>query len=392
MSQETHRALNFGAGPSPLPLSVLLKAQANLLNYEGTGMSVMELSHRSKPFIQLMNHLKSTFRELLAIPDTHDILLMQGGGTGQFSAVALNLLASRAPRRTAYYAVTGSWSKKAAAEARALGVKVVEAVDGAKDHLGGEYTEIPEPDRWVLPKDAEEAEREVAYVYYCGNETIHGVEYSLVDTIPDLSAHLPPSVPLVADLSSNILTRKIDWERHAVVYAGAQKNIGISGVTVVVVRRDLLEPRKSQEHIPLMLDWRVCAQGESLYNTPPSFSCYMLSLVLDWAKEEMGGLEGLDQRATDKASLLYQTIDQSGGYYRCPVQTKARSRMNVVFRLESEELEESFLKASIKAGFEQLKGHRSAGGIRASLYNAVEPSAVETLVAFMQDFQASHPL
>ncbi|KAK9696446.1 Phosphoserine transaminase [Basidiobolus ranarum] len=378
--KDTLKVWNFGAGPSVLPTSVLEKAQRDLLNYDGTGMSVIEISHRSKTFQKLMDETTSNLKTLLNIPSNYRVLFMQGGGSTQFSAVVFNLLAHKGDRNAPVdYLVTGSWSQKASEEAKHLGANVNIVFNTKKET--GSYTSVPPKENWKLTGS------EAAYVYYCDNETVHGVEF---DSIPEID----PNVPLVCDMSSNILSRQVDVSKFGIIYAGAQKNMGPSGVTIVIIREDLLN-RPSIENqsnptwpIPLMFDYKIQADNDSLYNTPPMFSIYGVALVLEWLLE-LGGISAIQSINERKARKVYDVIDKYD-IYKCPVDEKVRSKMNIPFRLTTEELESEFLKGADSLNMVQLKGHRSVGGIRASLYNAMPEEGVEALVQYMEQFAKSH--
>ncbi len=360
MSDPIHRAHNFNAGPAGLPLEVMQQAQAELLDYKGTGMSIIEMSHRSKEFEAMLNETEADLRELLNIPANYKVLFMQGGASLQFSMIPMNL---RPAGASADYIVTGAWSKKALQEAQKLGATRV-----AADMKASNYNSLPTN----LDLDPQ-----AAYLYYCSNETIHGVEF-FQEPIP------PAGVELVCDASSDFMSRPIDVTKYAYLYAGAQKNIGPAGVVVGILREDLLE--RVPANLPVMLDFKVQVENHSLYNTPPCFSIYMVGLVMKWIKK-LGGLTAIEARNKAKADLLYQTIDASGGFFKGHSQPQSRSRMNVTFRLPTEELEETFVKEAKKLNMIGLKGHRSVGGLRASIYNAVELSDVEALVQFMKEFQ-----
>ena len=343
-----------------MPQAVLRKAQEELVDWHGSGMSVMEMSHRGKEFLDIAARAEASLRTLMGIPDTYKVLFLQGGASLQFAMVPINLLRGKT---RADYLHTGEWSKKAIAEARRFGeVNVV-----ASGEASG-FTDIPAVSDWRLDPQA-------AYLHYTPNETIGGVEFPF---IPDAGA-----VPLVADMSSTILSRPVDVSRFGLIYAGAQKNIGPSGLTVVIVREDLVG--QALPGMPIMLDYRIHADNESMYNTPPTFPIYMAGLVFDWLKEQ-GGLAGMARINERKARLLYDAIEGSGGFYICPVAKACRSWMNVPFTLKDAGLDEAFLKESKAAGLLQLKGHRSVGGMRASLYNAMPEEGVAALVDFMRDF------
>lgn len=360
MSENLNRAHNFNAGPAGLPLEVMQQAQAELLDYKGTGMSIIEMSHRSKEFEAMINEAEADLRELLGVPANYKVIFMQGGASLQFAMIPMNL---RAAGASADYIVTGAWSKKAVQEAQKLG-----AVHVVADMKASNYNAVPEK----LDLDPK-----AAYLYYCSNETIHGVEF-FKEPVP------PAGVELICDTSSDFMSRPIDVSKYAYLYAGAQKNVGPAGVVVGILREDMLE--RVPENLPVMLDYKVQATEKSLYNTPPCFSIYMVGLVMKWIKKN-GGLAGIEARNKAKADLLYSAIDASGGFYKGHAQPESRSRMNVTFRLPSEELEDTFAKEAKKLNMIGLKGHRSVGGMRASIYNAVELSDVKVLVQFMQEFQ-----
>ncbi|MCW5620952.1 MAG: 3-phosphoserine/phosphohydroxythreonine transaminase [Burkholderiales bacterium] len=357
------RVYNFSAGPAMLPEEVLRTAQDEMLDWHGSGMSVMEMSHRSKEFIGIADAAEADLRELLAIPADYRVLFLQGGASLQFAMVPLNLLRGRA---RADYVHTGEWAKKAIAEAR----KFCE-VNVAASSQDRSFTYAPPQSDWKLSADA-------AYVHYTGNETIGGVEFHW---IPETG-----SVPLVCDLSSSLLSRPLDVKRFGLIYAGAQKNIGPAGLTIVIVHEDLLG--QVAPGTPSMLDYKVQADNGSMYNTPPTYALYMAGLVFQWLKQR-GGLAAMEKTNIAKSQLLYDLID-AGGFYRSPVARSDRSRMNVPFTLPSEELDEPFLKAAKQHGLLQLKGHRSVGGMRASIYNAMPLEGVRTLVEFMREFERKH--
>ncbi|KAJ8413939.1 hypothetical protein AAFF_G00065370 [Aldrovandia affinis] len=363
------RTVNFGAGPSKLPQAVLLEAQKELLDYNGLGISVMEMSHRSSDFMKILNRAQSLLRKLLDIPENYKVMFMQGGGSGQFSAVPLNLIGLKEDR-CADYLVTGTWSAKAAKEAEKYGK--VNIVHPKQDS----YTKIPDLSSWTLNPSA-------SYVYYCCNETVHGVEFNF---IPETKG-----VVLVSDMSSNILSRPVDVSKFGLIFAGAQKNMGCAGVTVVIVREDLLG--KALKECPVVLDYEVQAENNSLYNTPPCFSIYILGLVLEWV-QNIGGAAAIEKLNKEKSSMIYDIINGSSGFYVCPVDTKCRSRMNVPFHIGKKDgddaLEKLFLDGASKRGMISLKGHRSVGGIRASLYNAVTIEDTRMLADFMMEFLKEH--
>jgi phosphoserine aminotransferase len=361
----TERVWNFSAGPATLPLPVLERARDELLSLPGAGASILEISHRSKALEAVIEEAESNLRDLLGIPASHRVLFLQGGASLQFSMVPMNLLRhSLAP---AAYVVTGSWGAKAVAGARKEG-EVVVCWDGAP----GGYTEVPDLGRLDVPEDA-------AYLHVTSNETIHGVE-------------LPPGSepaagpPLVCDASSDFLSRPLPIERYGLLYAGAQKNAGAAGVTVAIVQEELLA--RIPDGLPTMLDYRTYAEHRSLYNTPPSFAIYVLMLVTRWLRDEVGGLDKMHDHNREKAALLYEAIDASGGFYRGHASPSARSLMNVTFHLPTEELESRFLDEAADRGLVELRGHRSAGGIRASIYNAMPLDGVRALRELMDDFPA----
>lgn len=357
-----HRIHNFSAGPAVLPLPVLEKVQAELLDYGGTGMSVMEMSHRSAAFEAIIRGAEADLRALLGIPAGYAVLFLQGGASLQFAMVPMNL---RSAGASADYVLTGHWSKGALKEAEKLGpTRVAGSTEESR------FDRIPAPGELQLDPGA-------AYLHFTSNNTIYGTEWP--------SEPVPPAgVPLVCDASSDIASRPIPVERYGLLYAGAQKNLGPAGVTLVVVRRDLLE--RTPKGLPALLDYRVVAEGGSLHNTPPTFAIYVLGLVVRWLQDE-GGLAAIARRNEEKAGRVYRAIDGSGGFYRGHARPEGRSRMNVTFRLPSEELERAFVKEATAAGLDGLKGHRSVGGLRASLYNALPLAAVDALVAFMKEFE-----
>ncbi len=359
----TERIFNFSAGPAVLPVPVLERAREEMLSLPGVGMSVMEISHRSKPFQAILDGATAGLRELLGIPEGYRVLFLQGGASLQFSMIPINFLA---PVASADYIVTGSWGKKALKEAKKVG-----ATNVAADMADGHYTRVPSADELNLDPGA-------AYVHFTSNETIEGVEWK---HDPEAGA-----VPLVCDASSNICSRPIDVSKYALIYAGAQKNLGPSGVTVVILREEMLERIPSGLHT--MLDYRTHAENDSLYNTPNTWGIYILNLVCEWVKGE-GGLEAISKRNEEKARRIYDVID-STDFYRGHAAPEARSNMNVTFRLPTEELEKKFATEATAAGLDGLKGHRSVGGIRASIYNAFPVEGVEALTQFMREFQRTN--
>jgi len=351
---------NFSAGPAVLPKEVLLQAQAEMLDWHGSGMSVMEMSHRGREFIGIAEQAEADLRELMNIPANYKVLFLQGGAHLQFSMIPLNLLRGKT---TADYLNTGAWSKKAIGEAKKF--CEVNVVASTADN---NFTSVPAFDTWKCNQDA-------AYLHYTPNETIGGVEFNW---IPDCG-----DVPLVADMSSNILSREIDVSKFALIYAGAQKNIGPAGLTLVIVREDLLG--NVVAGTPTMLDYKVHADNDSMYNTPPTYAMYIAGLVFQWLKKK-GGIASMEANNIAKARLLYAAIDASDGFYTCPVAVSDRSRMNVPFTLKDAALDGAFVKQAEAMGLLQLKGHRSVGGMRASIYNAMPLEGVAALVAFMQQF------
>ena len=353
------RCYNFCAGPAALPESVLAIARDDMLEWHGKGLSLMEMSHRSPEVVGVAKHAEQTLRSLLGISDDYAVLFLQGGASTQFSAVPLNLLGDR---RGADYVNTGEWSKKAIEEGRRYGE--VNVVASSKDT---NFASIPPQRQWQLGPEA-------AYLHYTPNETIGGVEFLWTPQV---------EVPLVADMSSTILSRPIQVSEFGVIYAGAQKNIGPAGLTLVIVRRELL----GRAHVmcPAMLNWKIAADNDSMYNTPPTFALYLAALVFDWLVEQ-GGLDAMETLNRRKAQKLYAAIDGSD-FYANPVELPSRSLMNVPFTLADADLDNQFLRESEAAGLLNLKGHRSVGGMRASLYNAVSEAAVDALIAFMQDFE-----
>jgi len=358
----SERIFNFNAGPAALPLSVLKKAQKDFLNYKGEGLSVMEMSHRSKTFDSIIKDAERLMKEVMGIPDGYKVLFFQGGATLQFAAIPLNLLPDGA---SADYVNTGAWSKKAIAEAKKLG-KTVNVLASSEDK---NFSYIP-TGYSVSP--------DTIYLHITSNNTIAGTQFQ---AYPDSG-----SVPLICDMSSDINSRKIDVSQFDLIYAGAQKNMGPSGVTIVIIKEELLE--KSPDNIPTMTSYKIIGGKDSLYNTPPTFGIYMIKLVLEWI-QEAGGVEAVEKINRQKADLLYNAIDKSD-FYRGTVAKDSRSIMNVTFRLPNEELEKKFVAEGMEAGMIGLKGHRSVGGIRASIYNAVPTAAIEHLVAFMEKFEKAN--
>ncbi|KAL2520331.1 Phosphoserine aminotransferase 2 [Forsythia ovata] len=360
------RVFNFAAGPAILPENVLLKAQSELYNWRGSGMSVMEMSHRGKEFLSIIQKAESDLRTLLNIPENYSVLFLQGGATTQFAAVPLNLCK---PDDHVDYIVTGSWGDKAFKEASKY-CKPKTIWSGKSE----KYVNIPSFGSLEQTPDAK-------YLHICANETIHGVEFK------DYPVPTNENSLLIADMSSNFCSKPVDVSKFGVIYAGAQKNVGPSGVTIVIIRSDLIG--NAHPITPVMLDYKIHAENKSLYNTPPCFGIYMCGLVFDDLIAQ-GGLSEVEKKNVKKAQILYDTIDGSKGFFRCPVEKSVRSLMNVPFTLAKPELEAEFIKEAAKEKMVQLKGHRSVGGMRASIYNAMPLAGVETLVAFMKDFQARH--
>jgi phosphoserine aminotransferase len=358
----TRRVHNFGAGPAVLPLPVLERVRAELLDYAGTGMSVMEMSHRSAAFEGIVQKAEADLRALLGPSPDHAILFLQGGASLQFAMVPANL---RAASASADYVVSGHWSKAALKEAQKSG-----RARAAGSTEASAFDRVPAQGELDLDPAA-------AYLHFTSNNTIYGTQWPAEPRPPE-------GVPLVCDASSDALSRPIDVARYGLVYAGAQKNLGPAGVTLVVVRRDLLE--RTPGGLPAMLDYRLLAESRSLYNTPPTFAIYVVGLVLEWLRAT-GGLEEAARRNEAKAGLVYGAIDGSGGFYRGHAQRESRSRMNVTFRLPAEDLEKAFLEEAQAEGLDGLKGHRSVGGLRASIYNACPVESVRALVGFMGEFR-----
>jgi phosphoserine aminotransferase len=354
------RVYNFSAGPAALPVEVLEKAQAEMLDWNGSGMSVMEMSHRGKEFMSIAAKAEADIRSLMGIPDNYKVLFMQGGASSQFAMVPINLLNGKSK---ADYLLTGQWSKKAVSEAkRFCDVNIVADTSDSK------FTTVP--DESVLSFDSD-----AAYVHYTPNETIVGVEFPYTPDAGDL--------PLVADMSSNILSKEIDVRKYGVIYAGAQKNIGPAGLTIVIVRDDLIG--HANPDMPIMFDYKTCADNDSMYNTPPTFSWYLAGLVFEWLIKN-GGIPAMQEVNRRKAEKLYGAIDASD-FYSNPVDVKCRSHMNVPFILADAEKDAAFLEQAKTNGLTTLKGHRSVGGMRASIYNAMPEAGIDTLVEFMKEFE-----
>ena len=355
------RIFNFSAGPATLPLAVLEQAQQEMTDWHGAGMSVMEMSHRGKEFISIAEKAEADLRELMNIPEQYKVLFLQGGASSQFAMVPLNLMAKV---RKADYFDTGAWSAKAIKEAARYGH--INIVASSKEQS---YTTIPDSALWELNEDA-------AYVHYTPNETIGGLEFDVEPETGD--------VPLVADMSSTILSRPVEVEKYGIIYAGAQKNIGPAGLTIAIVREDLVG--NAGPNTPAMMDYAIHDKADSMYNTPPTYAWYIAGLVFDWLLKN-GGLSDMAEVNERKAASLYDCIDNSGGFYTNPVDKVYRSWMNVPFVMTDSALDASFLSGAAEAGLVQLKGHRSVGGMRASIYNAMPEEGVQALIDFMQDFQ-----
>lgn len=358
---------NFSAGPAVLPKEVLQQAKDEMLDWHGSGMSVMEMSHRGKEFMSIAEKVASDLRELIGIPQNYKILFLQGGASSQFAMLPMNLLQGK---KNADYINTGQWSQKAIKEAQKYCTVNVAASSEAEN-----FTYAPKQTTWNLNPNA-------AYIHYTSNETIGGVEFNWTPDLP----HQNNNIPLVADMSSNILSRPLDITKFGLIYAGAQKNIGPAGLAIVIVREDVLGiPIPGT---PTIFDYKVHADNESMYNTPPTYAIYITGLVLEWLKKT-GGLVTVERNNIAKANLLYDLLD-STEFYRCPVAKPDRSRMNIPFTLKDSKLDSTFLEQAEAQGLIQLKGHRSVGGMRASLYNAMPIAGVLTLVTFMKEFAAKH--
>ncbi|MDP3589983.1 MAG: 3-phosphoserine/phosphohydroxythreonine transaminase [Methylobacter sp.] len=357
------RVYNFSAGPSAFPESVLVQAQQEMLEWRDSGMSVMEMSHRGKHFSVIAEELESDLRALLAVPENYKVLFLQGGASAQFSLIPQNILNGKSK---ACYLKTGAWSEKAIKDAGAYCDVVVSA-----SSENTKFTTIPDASSWAIDSEA-------AYLHYTSNETIHGVEFQ---SCPDSKG-----LPLVSDMSSNILSRKIDVSQYGLIYAGTQKNMGPAGVTVVIVRDNLVG--HAPKSVPPVFNYAEQAKNQSMLNTPATYSWYLTGLVLKWLQAQ-GGVEGIEQRNITKAAKLYQAIDQSA-LYSNPVEVASRSRMNVPFILADESLDKPFLAAAEANGLFELKGHRSVGGMRASIYNAMPEAGVQALIDFMAEFERTH--
>jgi phosphoserine aminotransferase len=354
------RIINFSAGPSMLPLEVLEEAAKEMVDYQGSGMSLLEMSHRGKIYDKVHKETIALTKELLNIPDGYSVLMLQGGATLQFAMIAMSFLKSG---MTADYVISGAWAQKAYEDAKLIGNANI-AWDGKAE----KYMRMPAQSELKLTKNA-------AYVYLCSNETIGGIQWPY---FPDTGG-----VPLIADVSSEMMSRLLPWDKIDMAYGGVQKNVAPSGMALVIIKNSFME--KARKDIPVYLRYDIHAKDDSLYNTPPTFSIWMANLTFKWIKS-IGGMAEIEKRRDVKAKMLYDMIDNSNGYYNCPADKNSRSKMNVVWRLKSEELEDKFVKQAEAAGLHTLKGHRSVGGCRASIYNAVPVKGVEALVDFMKDF------
>lgn len=358
------RIYNFSAGPSMLPEEVLKQAAAEMMDYEGSGMSVMEMSHRSKVYDGIIKNTEAMFRKVMNIPDNYKVLFLQGGATTQFAMVPMNLLAKNGK---ADYVLTGNFSTKAYEEAQIFGKEINVAASTKEE----KFSRIPRQDELKITPDAD-------YVHLCTNNTIYGSKW---DYVPETG-----NVPLVSDMSSCILSEPVDVSKYGLIYAGAQKNVAPAGVTIVIIREDLLyDPLPGT---PVMMNYGIQAKNDSMYNTPPTYSIYMAMLVLQWI-EKLGGLEAMQKRNEDKAAVLYDYLD-STDFYKTNIVKENRSLMNVTFNTGNEELDTKFVKESVAAGMSNLKGHRAVGGMRASIYNAMPKAGVEALVAFMKEFEKAN--
>lgn len=358
-----NRVFNFSAGPSMLPVEVLEKAAKQMMNYEGSGMSVMEMSHRSTAYLDIFNKTKDLLRKVMDVPENYEIVFLHGGATQQFSMIPLNFLKTG----KADYVITGNFSNLAYKEATKFG-----DIHVAYDGSDANYTHIPTQDELDLSDDAD-------YLHICANNTIFGTEYKYDPVTKN-------GCPVIADMSSNILSQKVDVSKYGMIYAGAQKNMGIAGLGIAIVRKDLLQ--QVPANAPVLMDYSLMIKKDSMYNTPSAYAIYMCGLVLEWV-DQNGGVEAMYRRSIKKSQMLYDYLDQSD-FYNAPADKANRSRMNVTFTTPSKELDAKFVKESIAAGMTNLKGHRLVGGIRASIYNAMPIEGVEKLVAFMKDFEAAN--
>jgi phosphoserine aminotransferase len=365
-AQAQKRIYNFSAGPAVLPVSVLKEIQDEMMCLPGAGASVLEISHRSKNYGDIIEGARQNIRDLLDLPDNYHVLFLQGGATTQFSMLPMNF---HHPESQAHYVRSGAWAVKAIKEAKKVG-----PVDVLWDGESGGYKEMPTAEVFEKVETG-------SYVHVTSNETIEGVEFPYDPATG--------SVPLVCDASSDFLHRKIDVKNYSLIYAGAQKNVGPAGATIVIVSDDFLQ-KQVGKNLPTMLDYKLMVKGQSMHNTPPAFSIYVIEKVTRWLKEEIGGLDAIYEKNRQKAKVLYDAIDESGGFYSGHAKLEYRSLMNVTFTLPSKELEAKFLAESVENDFSGLKGHRSVGGLRASIYNAFPPEGVDALVAFMKEFQKNN--
>ncbi|CAL8067909.1 unnamed protein product [Calicophoron daubneyi] len=358
--------ISFGAGPSKVPRLIRDRVQTGIMNFKNTGLSILETGHRSKEFTQLMDSCRARIRRLFSIPDNYQVLFLQGGATGQFDAIPMNLFGNRGVTK-ADYLVTGSWSHNAAKEARKYGAvkEVCTRVEG--------FTELPNRMTWHLDPEA-------AYLYYCDNETINGIEFNEVP-----QTHL--DVPIVCDMSSNLFSRPVDIARYGLIIAGSQKNLGCPGLTIVIIRNDLIGNELTGT--PGILSYRIQAANASVYNTPPTFTAYVVDEMLNWIESE-GGLQEMARRTKAKSDAVYKAIDSSDGFYKCPAAKKDRSRLNIVLHLSDRSLESKWLEEATHQGFVGMSGHRSVGGIRISLYNAITMEDVNCVLNFMSEFKRKY--
>jgi len=359
------RVYNFSAGPSAMPLEVLENIQKDMVNYKGAGMGIMEMSHRSKEFMAVASQAEKDLRDVLSVPDDYKVVFTQGGATLQFASIPLNLLANKTK---ADYLITGQWGEKAHKECNKYGTGQV-----ACNTKSTKFTVIPDKADWKLDPEA-------AYVHYCANETVNGVEFSYTPEVGD--------VPLIADMSSNFVSKKIDIAKHAVIYAGLQKNLGPSGMAVSILRPDMVDGKNEMKVCPTYCSWKSGSDNGSMYNTPACFTWYVMGEYLKYTKK-VGGVAHWEEQSAKKSSMIYDVIDGSDGFYACPVEKKSRSRMNVPFTIlgDDEALTKKFLEEAKKVKLYTLAGHRSVGGCRASLYNGLEMAGVEKLADFMKSFK-----
>lgn len=361
------RVFNFSAGPAVLPESVLREVQEELLSFPGAGASILEISHRNKLFIDVLHDAQATIRGLMGISDDYEVLFVQGGSALQFSMIPMNLL--RGSGKAAQYLLTGAWGKKAIKEGKKEG-----PLETLYDASESNFDHTPAASDYTVPDDA-------AYLYYCSNETIQGVQFAS-------EPECPASVPLISDASSDFMCRPVDIDKYGLMYACAQKNAGPAGVTVVVIKKELLD--RGSENLPGYLNYKNHADNDSEWNTPPTFAVYVLGKVARWLRDDIGGLEAMETLNKEKSQLLYDVIDGSGGFYRGHAQPQSRSLMNVTFNLPSDDLQAKFISEAGEIQLSALKGHRSVGGIRASIYNAMPREGAQTLASFMKDFASKN--